>query len=114
MNINNILAETTFNPDLIIGNIGAPLIIGFALGYFFKKTIKFMIFILGALIAGIFVAEYFNVVQLDINMMKDAVEIIRDHLKGNYEFFFDKISKISSVGIGLSGSAGFFVALKYT
>lgn len=99
-----------FSTAFLLGNVGAPFLIGMAVGYFAKKMLKLALFIGGGLIVLMFVAEYYGVFTIDDNDLQAAAETASHLANESGGFLLERLSRITSRG--LSATAGFFVGLK--
>jgi len=99
-----------FSPDFLIGNVGAPFIMGLAVGYFAKKMLFMALFLGGAAIVLFFVGEYYGITEIsDINLL-EAANTATDVAKKSGDFLVDRLSRITSKGVSAAG--GFFVGFK--
>lgn len=101
--------ETT--QGFLIGNVGAPFIIGFAVGYFAKKAIKFALFAGGLAIVIMFVTEYYGFTNINDEGLKNTTTMIANSMKTFGGFLYERLGQISSRG--LSAVAGFAAGLKF-
>jgi uncharacterized membrane protein (Fun14 family) len=99
------------SPDFLLGNVGAPFVIGAAVGYFAKKMLKVALFVGGALIVLMFVGEYYNIIQIsDIQLQSAADSAVRG-AKASGDFLVNRLTRITSKGVSAAG--GFFVGFKF-
>jgi len=94
----------------LLGNVGAPFIIGLAVGYFAKKAIKIALFFGGLAIVLLFISEYYGFTQVSNTNLTGTTEAIVNSMKTFGGFLTERLSHISSKG--LSAVAGFAVGLK--
>lgn len=99
-----------FSTAFLLGNVGAPFIIGLAVGYFAKKMLKLALFIGGTAVVLMFVAEYYGLFTLNDEVLQQAANTATDLANQSGSFLIDRLSQITSRGV--SASAGFFVGLK--
>ncbi|MDD5319772.1 MAG: FUN14 domain-containing protein [Methylococcales bacterium] len=113
MKINTIDADPSadiFSPDFLVGNVGAPFIMGLAVGYFAKKMLLIALFLRGAAIVLLFVGEYYGITEIsDINLQQ-AAKTATDAAKQSGDFLIKRLSSITSKGVSAAG--GFFVGFK--
>ncbi len=109
--------STNVAPDLdflsssfLLGNIGAPFVIGLAVGYFAKKMLRTALFIAGGLIVMLFVSEHYGIAQISDAQLQNAADAATEAAKSSGDYLVNRLSSITSKGI--SGAAGFFVGLK--
>lgn len=95
----------------LLGNVGAPFVIGLAVGYFAKKMLKIALFLAGGAIVLLFVTEYYGVTSLSDQGLQTAANAATNMAKESGGFLVDRLSRISAKGV--SATAGFFVGLKF-
>jgi uncharacterized membrane protein (Fun14 family) len=110
--MNNTVAPSSdfFSAPFLLGSVGAPFIIGMAVGYFSKKTMKAALFIGGGFIVLLFISEYYGMVHVDNAELQHAAEAAVDAAESSSHFLVDRLSSITSKA--LSAVAGFFVGFK--
>ena len=96
--------------DLLMFDIGAPFVIGLAVGYFAKKAIKVSLFIGGLAVVLLFFAEYYGLTEVNSDSIKQIANTATDAVKQSSNFLVARLSNIT--GKGLSSTAGFFTGLK--
>jgi len=96
--------------EFLFGNVGAPFVIGLAVGYFAKKMLKLALFLGGAAIVLLFVTEYYGITQVNDNQLQNVASSATEFAKHSGSFLVDRLSHITSKGV--SAAAGFFVGLK--
>jgi uncharacterized membrane protein (Fun14 family) len=99
-----------FSPDFLIGNIGAPFIMGLAVGYFAKKMLLMALFLGGAAIVLLFVGEYYGITEINDINLQQAANTATDVAKKSGGFLVERLSRITSKGVSAAG--GFFVGFK--
>lgn len=99
-----------FSTPFLLGSVGAPFIIGMAVGYFAKKMLKTALFIGGGIIVLLFVSEYYGIVHIDDSGLQHAADIATDAAKSSSSFLVNRLSSITSKGV--SSSVGFFAGFK--
>ena len=106
----NTPSEDFFSSAFLLGNIGTPFIIGFAVGYFAKKMLRTLLFLAGAAIVALFISEYYGIVQnLDVELQRVA-QSATNAVKWSGDYLVHRLSDITSKGV--SSTAGFFVGFK--
>lgn len=100
-----------FSSDFLLGNVGAPFIIGAAVGYFAKKMLKVALFVGGALIVLMFVGEYYHIINISDAQLQSAAETVAHGAKESGGFLVDRLTRITSKGVSAAG--GFFVGFKF-
>ncbi|CAA6828495.1 MAG: Unknown protein [uncultured Thiotrichaceae bacterium] len=106
---NTFLSEGTQN--FLLTNVGAPFLIGLAVGYFAKKAAKIALFVAGAGIVLLFVTEYYGFTTISDEGLKNTTDLVTNGVKTFGGFLIERLSQISSKG--LSAVAGFFTGLKF-
>ncbi|MFA6052754.1 MAG: FUN14 domain-containing protein [Methylobacter sp.] len=99
-----------FSSTFLLGNVGAPFVIGLAVGYFAKKMVRTVLFLGGAAIVLLFVAEYYDVINITDAELQHAANTATEAAKHSGGFLVDRLASITSKGA--SGAAGFFVGFK--
>ncbi len=94
----------------LLGNVGAPLVIGLAVGYFAKKVLKIALFLAGAAIVLLFITEYYGMTTLSDDGLQNAASAATNMAKESSGFLLERLSQISTKGV--SAAAGFFLGLK--
>jgi len=108
--INTSSPTDIFSSTFLLGNVGAPFVIGMAVGYFAKKMLKAALFIGGAIIVTLFISEYYGVISINGSVLKDAASSAAEAAKNSGGFLIDRLSAITSRGV--SGATGFYVGFK--
>lgn len=96
--------------QFLLGDVGAPFIIGIAVGYFAKKALKIALFVGGAAIVATFVFEYFGIIDISDEHLKSAADTAGGAVKSTGGFLMDRLSRITSRGV--SATVGFVAGLK--
>ena len=110
MNHSVAASDDIFSTPFLLGSVGAPFIIGMAVGYFAKKMLKTALFIGGAMVVMLFVSEYYGIVHVDDAQLQHAADVTVDAAKSSSSFLVARLSSITSKGI--SASVGFFAGFK--
>ncbi len=95
----------------LLGDVGAPFLIGLAVGYFAKKAMKIALFMGGLAIVVMFVSEYYGFTTLSDEGLKSTTTAVVNSMQDFAGFLTDRLSHITSRG--LSAVAGFAVGLKF-
>jgi len=61
-----------FSEAFLLGNLGAPFILGMAIGYFAKKMLRTALFVGGAIVSILFVAEYYDLININNMALENA------------------------------------------
>jgi uncharacterized membrane protein (Fun14 family) len=94
----------------LLGNVGAPFVIGLAVGYFAKKMLRMALFLGGAAIVLLFITEYYGITEMADAKLQSAANAATGIAKQSGGFLVERLSHITSKGV--SAVAGFFVGLK--
>lgn len=109
--MNNLtVSNEFFSTPFLLGSVGAPFVIGMAVGYFAKKMFKTALFIGGGLIVLLFVGEYYGVIQVNNAQLEHAADAAIDAAVSSSDYLVHRLSSITSKG--LSASAGFYAGFK--
>jgi uncharacterized membrane protein (Fun14 family) len=100
-----------FSSDFLMGNVGAPFLIGAAVGYFAKKMLKVALFIGGALIVLMFVGEYYGMFDISDANLQSAADTVAKGAKASGSFLVDRLTRITSKGVSAVG--GFAIGFKF-
>jgi len=106
-------ATTTHNSSAFpFLEMGTSFVIGLAIGYFLKKSFKFLLLILGLGLVVLFVLESQGYFHVNDGMIESGVSTGIDSFQGLVAMLKDRLSnmKISS---GASAVAGFFAGIKF-
>jgi uncharacterized membrane protein (Fun14 family) len=109
--VNTAAGTDLLSSDFLLGNVGAPFIIGAAVGYFAKKMLKVALFIGGAAIVLMFVGEYYHVIDISDDQLQNAAETVAQGAKDSGGFLVDRLTRITSKGVSAVG--GFAVGFKF-
>lgn len=99
-----------FSSTFLIGNVGAPFVIGMAVGYFAKKMLRTALFLGGAFVVLLFVAEYYDIITISDANLQHVATAATEAAKSSGGFLVDRLTRITSKGV--SGVGGFFVGFK--
>lgn len=108
--INTTPVPDIFSSAFLIGNIGAPFVIGMAVGYFAKKMVRTALFLGGAAVVLLFASEYYGIAEISDAQLQHAATAATDVAKSSGNFLVKRLSSITSKGV--SGAVGFFVGFK--
>jgi uncharacterized membrane protein (Fun14 family) len=100
-----------FSSDFLLGNVGAPFIIGAAVGFFAKKMLKVALFMGGAAIVLMFVGEYYNIIDISDIQLQSAASTVAKGAKESGGFLMNRLTQITSKGVSATG--GFLVGFKF-
>lgn len=100
-----------FSSEFLLGSVGAPFIIGAAVGYFAKKMLKVALFVGGALIVLMFVGEYYNIIDISDAQLQSAADAAAKSAKASGDFLVNRLTQITSKGVSAVG--GFFIGFKF-
>ena len=113
--MNNPAIDTTpstdiFSSTFLLGNVGAPFVIGLAVGYFAKKMLRTALFLGGGAIVLLFVSEYYGITHISDAQLQQAASSAADVAKSSGSYLVGRLSSITSRGVSAAG--GFFVGFK--
>lgn len=103
-------ASDFFSPDFLVANVGAPFVIGLAVGYFAKKMLRTALFLAGAIIVIMFAAEYYGISSINDLQLQHAATVATNAAKGSGSFLIERLSHITSRGVSAVG--GFYFGFK--
>lgn len=99
-----------FSTGFLMGNLGAPFVIGMAVGYFAKKMLKLALLIGGGIIVLLFTAEYYGLISINGNVLLNAADSATQAAKESGGFLLDRLALVTARGV--SGVGGFYVGFK--
>jgi uncharacterized membrane protein (Fun14 family) len=115
--MNNNAIDTTsastdiFSSTFLLGNVGAPFVIGLAVGYFAKKMLRTALFLGGGAIVLLFISEYYGITHISDVQLQHAANTAADVAKSSGGYLVERLSSITSKGV--SAAAGFFTGFKF-
>jgi uncharacterized membrane protein (Fun14 family) len=99
-----------FSTPSLLGNIGAPFLLGIAVGYFAKKMLRTALFLGGGIVVILFVAEYYGVVHITDTQLLHATDVAAEAAKNSSDFLLERLSRFTVKGVSATG--GFMVGFK--
>ena len=99
-----------FSAAFLLPNIGAPFLVGLAVGYFAKKILKVALFIGGAAVVLLFVGEYYGDTQVNDQSQHQTAQTAADLANQSGSFLYNRLSQLTWKGG--SAIAGFLAGLK--
>ena len=99
-----------FSAAFLLPNIGAPFLVGLAVGYFAKKMLKVALFLGGAAVVLLFVGEYYGVTQINDQALHQTAQAAADLANQSGSFLYSRLSQLTWKGG--SAVAGFLAGLK--
>jgi uncharacterized membrane protein (Fun14 family) len=109
--IDNLLPSSDiFTSAFLVGNIGAPFVIGLAVGYFAKKMLRTALFLAGAIIVVLFVSEYYGIASVSDLQLQNAASAATNVAKSSGEILISRLSHITAKGVSAVG--GFYFGFK--
>ncbi len=106
--VNNSVGDTPF-PFL---DMGTSFVIGFAIGYFLKKSFKFMLIMLGLGLVVLFILESKGMFHVDDQAIQNSVSSGVDSFQNIVAMLKERLSKMELL-TGAGAIAGFFAGLKF-
>lgn len=104
------ISPDIFSTDFLLGNVGAPFLVGMAVGFFAKKVSKIAILVGGALLVMLFLAESWDLITVKDGAVLDVAAKAAGALKETGTLLTERLKVMSTQGG--SAIAGFFVGLK--
>jgi len=98
-----------FSSAFLLGDVGAPFVIGLSVGYFAKKMLRIALFVGGAAVVILFLAKYYGITTISDTHLENVASTATQAAKASGDFLIHRLSGISS---RVSGAAGFFVGFK--
>lgn len=95
---------------VLFTDVGAPFVMGLAVGYFVKKMLKTTLFLAGMFLTLLFIGESLNWLELKERVLIETTSTLLEGLKAFLLFLYERLSRIALKG--LSAGAGFIVGLK--
>jgi uncharacterized membrane protein (Fun14 family) len=92
--------------------MGTSFVIGLAVGYFLKKSFKFLLLILGLGLVVLFVLESQGYFQVDDTMIKDGVSSGISSFQSLYDMLKTRLGSME-LSSGAGAIAGFIAGLKF-
>lgn len=108
--VNTLPSTDILSSTFLLGNVGAPFVIGLAVGYFAKKMLRMALFLGGAAIVLLFITEYYGITEMADDKLQHAANAATGLAKQSGGFLMERLSHITSKGV--SAVAGFVVGLK--
>ena len=108
--INSTQSSDIFSAAFLIPNVGAPFVIGLAVGYFAKKMLKLALFLGGGAIVLMFISEYYGFFTLSDESLQHATNVAIETAQSSGNYLVHRLSSIT--GKGVSSVAGFYCGLK--
>lgn len=99
-----------FSAPFMLSNVGAPFVIGMAVGYFAKKMLKTALFIGGGLVVLMFAGEYYGIINVNSAQLEHVADAATQAAKDSGSFLIDRLSTITTRGV--SAVAGFSLGFK--
>ena len=102
--------QDLFSTPSLITNIGAPFLLGIAVGYFAKKMLRTALFLGGGMVVLLFVAEYYGVVHISDSQLLHATDVAAEAAKNSSDFLLERLSRFTVKGVSATG--GFVLGFK--
>lgn len=99
-----------FSAAFLLPNIGAPFLVGLAVGYFAKKILKVALFLGGAAVVLLFVGEYYGVSTVNDQTLQQTAQTAADMANQSGSFLYNRLTRLTWKGG--SAVAGFLLGLK--
>jgi uncharacterized membrane protein (Fun14 family) len=108
--ITNSQSPDIFSAAFLLPNVGAPFIIGLAVGYFAKKMLRIALFFAGGAIVFLFISEYYGFVTVNEGALEHVASSAVSAAQSFGGFLTNRLSSIASKG--MSAVTGFYFGLK--
>lgn len=102
--------QDIFSAPSLITNVGAPFLLGIAVGYFARKMLRTALFLGGAIVVLLFVAEYYGIVHITDSQLLHATDVATEAAKSSGDFLFARLSDFTAKGVSATG--GFILGFK--
>jgi uncharacterized membrane protein (Fun14 family) len=109
--LNSESSTDAMSSTFLLGDVGAPFVIGLAAGYFAKKMLRLTLFIGGAAIVAVLVANNYGIAHVSNDSLQNAANAATAAAQHSGNFLMERISGIPA-SKGASATAGFFMGLK--
>jgi uncharacterized membrane protein (Fun14 family) len=96
-----------FSPDFLLVNICAPFAIGLAVGSFANKMLRTALFLAGAALVVLFVAEYYGITSVNDIHLQNAASAATNVAKDSGSFLVNRLSHITAKGVSATGGLYF-------
>jgi uncharacterized membrane protein (Fun14 family) len=110
MNDNAANSSDIISNTFLLGNVGAPFVIGMAVGYFARKMLGLALFVGGGIIVLMFIGEYYGIITVNGEVLLDAAGAAAQAAKDSGSFLLDRLGAVVSRGVSAVG--GFYVGFK--
>ncbi|MEC4747590.1 FUN14 domain-containing protein [Methylomicrobium sp. Wu6] len=110
INIPSSSGNDIFSAPFLLGNVGAPFVIGMAVGYFAKIMLKTALFIGGGLVVLMFVGEYYGIININGAELEHVADAATQVAKDSGNYLAGRLSTITTRGV--SAVAGFTLGFK--
>jgi uncharacterized membrane protein (Fun14 family) len=102
--------QDIFSAPSLITNVGTPFLLGIAVGYFAKKMLRTALFLGGAMVVLLFVAEYYGIVHVSDDQLLHATDVAAEAAKSSSDFLLERLSRFTVKGVSATG--GFIFGFK--
>ncbi len=99
-----------FSASFLLPNVGAPFLIGLAVGFTAKKFLKIALFAGGAAVILLIVADHYGIAQLNDQALHQTAQTAADMVNQSGNFLYTRLSQFTIKGCSVV--AGFLVGLK--
>lgn len=103
-------SQDFFSTPSLMDNVGAPFLLGVAVGYFAKKMLRTALFLGGGIIVLLFIVEYYGVVNITDSQLLHITDIAVEAAKSSSDFLLDRLSRFTVKGVSATG--GFVFGFK--
>ena len=103
--------DIDFLNNLPYAQISSGFLAGLSVGYFFKKSFKIMLFVMGLVLVATFWLKSNSIIEVNNDSILSSFDTIINILKGATTYLHSKLSDLEISG-GAGAVAGFLVGLK--
>ncbi|WP_319587881.1 FUN14 domain-containing protein [uncultured Desulfobulbus sp.] len=103
-------SQDFLDPSFLLPNVGAPFVIGLAVGYCAKKMLRAALLLGGMIVILFFVTEYYGIAVVNHHEIERAAQSAMDLAKQSGGFLMDRLSRFTCQGV--SAGAGFLAGLR--
>jgi len=90
-----------FSAPFLLGNVGAPFVIGMAVGYFAKKMLKTALFVGGGLVVLMLIGEYYGIITINGAQLEHVADAATQAAKSSGNFLVDRLSAVTTRGVSV-------------
>jgi len=96
--------------SFLLPNVGAPFLVGLAVGYFAKKVLRVVLLLAGVTVVLLFIVEYNGIIAVNSDGLQEAAGTAREVVQQSGCFLYDRLSRVTCQGV--SAATGLLVGLR--